>query len=330
MGKLRLSLALSGYDHTRDLLNGVVHVPGIEFVSIERSIEEIFYRVATYRDFDVAEFSFAKYVAMRAAGVTDILALPVFPSRLFRQSSVYLRADSPLQQPEELRGKRVGIPEWAQTASVWSRSWLQHQVGIGLDEIEWVQAGVSEPGRKEKVTLTIPEGVHYRSEPDRDLTSMLLDGTLDAVLSAHPLPPFQRGTGEVVQLFRDGGRRAEEAYHRETGLYPIMHTVVVRTVLLEQDQWIAGTLLAAFEEAKRNSLTRLADINASRFPIPWVRDYLGQVQEQFGDDPFPYGVEANRRSLEAFVGFCHEQGVIDTELEIEELFAPTTLSAFRL
>ena len=330
MSDVRLSLALSGYDHTRDLVDGSVVVPGIDFVALQRSIEEIFYRVATYRDFDVAEFSFAKYVAMRAAGIDDIIALPVFPSRLFRQSSVYLRADSPLERPTDLRGKRVGIPEWAQTASVWSRSWLQHQIGIGLDEIEWIQAGVSQPGRREKVDLHLPPGVSYTPEPTRNLTDMLLEGSLDAVLSAHPLEPFKRGTGEVVQLFRDGGRAAEREYHRQTKLYPIMHTVVVRTELLESDQWIAGTLVAAFEEAKRNSLTRLGDINASRFPLPWIRDYLREIQTEFGDDPFPYGVDPNRHTLQAFVQFCHEQGVIARHLSIEELFAPTTLSAFRL
>lgn len=330
MPDIRLSLALSGYDHTRDLASGRVRVPGMEFVSIERSIEEIFYRVATYRDFDVAEFSFAKYVAMRVAGVDDIIALPVFPSRLFRQSSVYLSADSPVRAPEELRGTRIGIPEWAQTASVWSRSWLQHEVGIGLDEVIWVQAGVSEPGRTEKVALHLPANVTCIAEPDRSLTEMLLDGSLDAVLSAHPLEPFKRGTGEVVQLYRDGGRSAEQAYHRSTGLYPIMHTVVVRSEVLDAHPWIAASLLAGFEEAKRNSLVRLADINASRFPLPWMREHLRHIQDEFGADPFPYGVERNRRSIAAFLRFCHEQGVIDRRPSVEELFAPSTLSAFRL
>jgi 4,5-dihydroxyphthalate decarboxylase len=286
--------------------------------------------VATYRDFDVAEFSFAKYVAMRAAGVDDIIALPVFPSRLFRQSSVYLRADSPLRAPEDLRGKRVGVPEWAQTASVWGRSWLQHEVGIGLEEITWVQAGVSQSGRKEKVELHLPAGVTCFAEPDRSLTEMLLDGSLDAVLSAHPLEPFKQGTGEVIQLFRDGGRDAERAYHQATGLYPIMHTVVIRSALLDTDPWVAGTLLAGFEEAKQRSLTRLADINASRFPLPWMRHYLNEISNQFGDDPFPYGVEPNRASIEAFLRFSYEQGVVDRHLVADELFAPSTLSAFRL
>ena len=330
MGNVQVSLALSGYDHTRDLVEGRVPTPGIDLVSIERSIEEIFYRVAKYRDFDVAEFSFAKYVAMRSQGIDDITAIPVFVSRAFRQSSIFLRADSPLQRPEELRGKRVGIPEWAQTASVWSRSWLQHQVGIPLEEIEWVQAGVSNPGRQEKVPLQLPEGIRYTSVPDRSLTEMLLDGTLDAVLSAHPLEPFKQGTGEIVQLFRDGGRHEEMAYIKETGLYPLMHVVTIRRDVLDAHSWIAGNLLSAFEQAKRNSLVRLADINASRFPVPWLRDHVRDVEELFGGDPFPYGVEANRRTVDAFLQFAFEQGVVSRRLEVDELFAEQTSSSFVL
>ena len=309
MGNVQLSLALSGYDHTRDLVEGRIPTPGIDLVSIELSIEEIFYRVAKYRDFDIAEFSFAKYVAMRSQGIDDIIAIPVFVSRAFRQSSVYVRADSPLHRPEELRGKRVGIP---------------------LQEIEWVQAGVSTPGRQEKVPLQLPEGIRYSSAPDRSLTEMLLDGSLDAVLSAHPLEPFKRGTGEVVQLLRDGGRQEEMAYMRETGLYPLMHVITIRRDVLDRHGWVAGNLLVAFEQAKRNCLTRLADLNASRFPVPWLRDHLRDVEELFGGDPFPYGVEANRRTVDAFLQFAFEQGVIGRRLEVDELFAEQTRSSFVL
>ena len=330
MGNVQVSLALSGYDHTRDLIEGRIPTPGLDLVSIELSIEEIFYRVATYRDFDVAEFSFAKYVGLRSQGVTDLTAIPVFVSRAFRQSSIYLRADSPLQRPEELRGKKVGVPEWAQTASVWSRSWLQHQVGIPLQDIEWFQAGVSQPGRKEKVPLQLPDGVRYTSVPDRSLTEMLLDGTLDAVLSAHPLEPFKQGTGEVVQLFRDGGRSAEMDYLRQTGLYPVMHVVTLRQELLDAHSWIAGNLLTAFEQAKRNSLTRLRDLNASRFPVPWLRDHVADVEELFDGDPFPYGLEANRHTVDAFLQFAFEQGVVRRRLEVDELFAEQTASSFTL
>ena len=330
MGNVRLSLALSGYDHTRDLTEGLIPTPGIDLTSIELSIEEIFHRVAKYRDFDVAEFSFAKYVGLRSQGVDDITAIPVFVSRAFRQSSVFLRADSPLQSPEDLRGKKVGVPEWAQTASVWSRSWLQHQVGIPLSDIEWFQAGVSQPGREEKVKLSLPDGVSLTPVPDRSLTEMLLDGTLDAVLSAHPLEPFKQGTGEVVQLFRDGGRAAEMDYLRETGLYPVMHVVTIRADVLEANSWIAANLLTAFEQAKRSSLHRLRDINASRFPVPWLRDHLRDVEELFGTDPFPYGMDANRRTVDAFLQFAHEQGVVGRRMEVEELFAEQTHSVFTL
>lgn len=330
MGNVQLSLALSGYDHTRDLVEGRVATPGIDLIAIQISIEEIFYRVAKFRDFDVAEFSFAKYVAMKDQGVGDITAIPVFPSRAFRQSSIYIRADSPLRSPEELRGKRVGIPEWAQTASVWTRSWLHHRVGVRIEEIEWVQAGVSSPGRQEKVPLRIPVGVNYSSAPDRDLTGMLLDGTLDAVLSAHPPQPFKRGTGEIVQLFRHGSREEETAYYQATGLYPLMHVVTIKRDVLDAHPWVAGNLFVAFDRSKQNSLERLADLNASRYPVPWLSDHLKEVQQLFGGDPFPYGVEPNRATIEKFLQFACEQGVATRQLEVDDLFAEQTLSGYRL
>ncbi|MPZ86579.1 MAG: 4,5-dihydroxyphthalate decarboxylase [Nitriliruptorales bacterium] len=330
MGNVQLSLALSGYDHTRDLVEGRVATPGIDLVAIQLSIEEIFYRVAKFRDFDVAEFSFAKYVAMKDQDVNDITAIPVFPSRAFRQSSIYIRAGSPLRSPEDLREKRVGVPEWAQTASVWTRSWLHHEVGVRIQEIDWVQAGVSSPGRQEKVPLKIPVGVNYSSAPDRSLTEMLLDGTLDAVLSAHPPEPFKRGTGEIVQLFGDGGREEEAAYYQTTGLYPLMHVVTIKQDVLDAHPWVAGNLLAAFDRSKQNSLDRLADLNASRFPVPWLRDHLKDVERLFGGDPFPYGVEANRATVGKFLQFSYEQGVAARQLEVDDLFAPQTLSAYTL
>lgn len=328
--QLQISLALSGYDHTRDLVEGHVRVPGIDLVPIELPIEEIFFRVASFRSFDVAEFSFAKYVATRGAGLTDLTAIPVFPSRMFRQSSLYVRSDSPLTSPEELRGRRVGIPEWAQTASVWSRSWLQHEVGIPLEEIEWVQAGVSRPGRREKVPITLPPGVRCQSLPDDTLTDLLLDGTLDAVLSAHPLEPFKKQTGEIALLFRENYREAERDYFSRTGLYPLMHVITVKQQLLDRHPWVAGNLMAAFEESKARSLRRLTDLNASRHPVPWLPDHVRQMEQLFGGDPFPYGLEKNRRTIDMFLSFALEQGLTTHRLDAEAIFAPEALASHTL
>ena len=329
MTDLRLSLAISDYEHARDLVHGVVKANGIDLVSQVFQVEEIFFRFTGHREWDLAELSMAKYVNFRSAEMPLVTAIPVFPSRVFRQSSLYVRDDSPLTRAEDLAGKKVGIPEWAQTAGVYAGGWLMHQVGIPLRDIEWVQGGVNEPGRVEKIDLKLPDGVVYRSVPDRSLTEMLLAGDIDAIMTAHSPTPFERGEDTIRQLLPDW-HALEEAYFRETGIFPIMHVIAIRQETFEANPWIAMNLLTAFETAKRRSMDRALTFTASRFPIPWGFLHAARSKELFGEDPFPYGIEDNRTTLEAYLKYAHEQRISDRLLSVDELFPEEVRGRFRI
>lgn len=327
MASLRLSLAISDYDHTRDLTTGRIRAEGIELTCLSFPVEEIFYRFLKHREWDVSELSFAKYLALASQPDCDIVAIPVFPSRMFRQSSIYVRSESTLERPEDLRGKRVGLPEWAQTAAVYTRGWLANDVGVALREVEWVQAGVNQPGRREKVSLRMPDGVRLTPRPDESLDRLLQRGELDAVFSAHPPAGF--GSGVLRTLLRDP-RPVEEAYYRRSGVFPIMHVVAIRRVVLEGAPWVARNLLDAFGRALATSLERAGEITASRFPMPWGPSYLRQMQQFFGGEPFRYGVEENLPTLDAFTRYAHQQGLTAGQVDVDSLFAPGTGGSYRI
>ncbi len=329
MSKVQLTLAISDYDHVRDLTSGRVVAEGIDLVALDFDVEEIFYRFTKFREWDISEMSLCKYVSLVSRDDASVTSIPVFPSRIFRQSGIYVRAAAGITAPEQLAGRRVGIPEWAQTAGVYARGWLMHQVGVALDSIEWCQAGVNQPGRVEKVPLELPDGVRYRNYPERTLSEMLMAGDIDAAITAHPPDCFERGERAVARLYEDY-RPVELAYWRETGIFPIMHTVAIRRSALEGREWIAMNLYKAFVEAKRNSVERAHDVTASRFPIPWCFDHSRQSHDMFGDDYWPYGIEPNRTSLEAFVQYAFEQGICPRKVAVEELFAKEVQSEFRV
>jgi 4,5-dihydroxyphthalate decarboxylase len=223
----------------------------------------------------------------------------------------------------------VGVPEWIQTAGVYARGFLEHQYGVALADVEWVQGGVNQPGREELVAPKLPPGVSIEAVADRTLQDMLVDGDLDCVVSARPPQRFLDGDTRIRRLF-DDARGVEEAHYRETGIFPIMHTVAIRAQVVERDPWVAGNLLTAFTEAKDRSLARLRDVNASRFPVPWSHDLGRQAAALLGPDSWPYGIEPNRPTLEAFLRFAHEQGVAERALAPEDLFPPSVQRAFRV
>lgn len=325
---LSLTMAMSDYDHVRDLAAGTVRVEGVELTALTLPVEEIFYRFLRYREWHVSELSFAKYVALRAGGDDSIKAIPVFPSRVCRHSSIYVRPDGP-RDPAQLAGARIGLPEWAQTAAVYTRSLLTHEWGIPLRDVHWVQAGVNQPGRQEKVQLHLPDGVRLTREPDRSLDEMLHAGDLDAVFSAHPPESYQRGDPGITRLFPDY-EPVEREYVTKTGIFPIMHVVVIRADVLDRDPWVAQNLFTAFTAAKDASVARLAEMTASRVPLPWAPVRLAEMARLIGPDPWPYGVEANRLTLDAFTRYAHEQGVAVKRLEPEELFTPEVLGQYRV
>jgi 4,5-dihydroxyphthalate decarboxylase len=310
--KLSLSLAISPYDHARDL-----RAQGIELTLLDLPIEEIFYRFTRFREWDASEMSFGKVVSLMSQPSPDIIAIPVFPSRVFRHSAIY----SKITKPKDLEGNRVGVPEWAQTAGIYVRGLLAHEYGVDLRRIEWVQAGVRQPGRVEKVELKLPPGIRITPQPDKTLADMLARGELDAVISA-------RDPGGA-RLFPDYiGMELE--YYRKTRIFPIMHVIVLRRDVYERDRWVAMNLLKAFEEAKRASQARITEIGISHLPMPWLAEHARRWRDAAGEDFWPYGIEPNRPTLEAFLQYAFEQGVVTRRLKIEELFAPETLERAKI
>lgn len=326
---IHLTLAIGDYDHVRDLVNGAVEVQGMDLTCMRFSVEETFFRFARHREWNVSEFSLAKYCSIRASGDDSISAIPVFPSRAFRHGAIFVRADGPVDDPGGLAGGRIGVPEWTQTATVYARGALQHSYGLDLKGIEWFQGGTNEPGRIEGIALTPPEGFSLTAVPDRSLNDMLVEGELDAVIAAHPPVAFERRTGRVVRLFTDY-RAVEEAYYRDTAIFPIMHVVAIRSDVLERHPWVAMNLYSAFREAKRRSLVRALDSNAPKYPIPWSPASAERAEETFGPDFWPYGIAENRATLDAFLQFAHEQGACAVRLAPEELFVAQVAEEFRI
>jgi 4,5-dihydroxyphthalate decarboxylase len=323
---IQLTLAISYYDHMSDLLRGRVRAEGISLNTIQLQVEEIFFRMIQFSEWDLAEFAFGKYTSLVAAGDPPFRAIPVFPSRVFRQSAIYVGARLGLRDPKELAGRRVGIPEWAQTAGIYARGYLQHHCGVRLQDIHWVQAGVNEPGRKEKVNLSLPAGVSIEPVRDRSLSDMLAVGDLDAVISAREPDAFVKGDPRVARLWPDS-RPLEEAYYRETGVFPIMHVIAIKAAVLDRYPWVAMNLFKAFEESKANTLRHLGRATTSRLPFAWAFNAVADAQRIFGEDCWPYGIEPNRRTLEAFLQYSFEQGVTTRKLKVEELF-PREVQAF--
>jgi 4,5-dihydroxyphthalate decarboxylase len=314
MMKLPLSLAISPYEHTRDL-----RPEGIELNVLDLPIEEIFYRFTNFREWQASEMSFGKVISLMSQPRPEIICIPVFLSRVFRHSAIYVKPG--IKAPKDLEGKRVGIPEWAQTAGIYVRGMLQHEYGVDLARIKWFQAGVREPGRVEKVKLNLPPGVSIQPMPERTLADMLGKGDLDAVISAREVP----GT----RLFQNY-RTAEAEYWKKTRIFPVMHVLAIKRDTYERDRWIAMNLFKAFEEAKNRSLARVSEFGLSHMPMPWVPDHVRQWRELAGEDFWPYGIEPNRPTLEAFLQYGFEQGVATRRLKVEELFAPETLERAKI
>ena len=329
MAKLQLTLASSDYDHIRDFTEGDIEAGGIEINFIKLSIEETFFRFIQFGEWDVSEISSGKYASMISQGDDRFVGIPVFPSRMFRQSALYVRPDGTVKSAEDIAGKRCGIPEWGHSAAVYARGWLQHEIGIPMQDIDWVQAGVSQPGRIEKVALNLPDGVEIEPQPDRTLTDLLLTGDVDILMCAHPPQPFEDGSPDIVRLFPDY-REVEEEYYRATGIRPIMHLYAIKREIYEAHPWVARNLYKAFEEAKNRSLIRALAVIASRFPLSWAAVEAERERALFGEDFFPYGIEPNRKTLEAFLLYVYEQGLAHKHLKPEDLFPKELTTEFKV
>jgi 4,5-dihydroxyphthalate decarboxylase len=317
MTTLTLTLACGDYDRTLALRTGAVRVPGVELRVLVLEPEEMFYRMARLRDFDVAEFSLSTYTVLRGRG-EPLVAIPVFPSFAFRHSAIFVRDDAGIREPRDLVGKRVGVPKYHMTAAVWIRGILEDEYGVSPEDLRWYEGG--EGVAVKEVDVTLPPGLRHQVVPgDRALGQLLAAGELDAFIGARRPAASAAGTASVRRLFPDF-RRVERLYFEKTGIFPIMHTVVLKEELARAHPWLPEALFDAFSEAKRLAYQRLADTAALPYVLPWLVAEVEETRALMGDDPFPYGVARTRRAVETLAGYSFRQGLAPRRLSVEELF----------
>lgn len=328
MPRLRLTLACGDYDRTRALEEGTIRPDGIELTYLRLPVEETFFRMLRHREFEVAELSLASYVVSLREQPSPFVALPVFPSRMLRHSSIYVNADAGIERPEDLRGKVVGTPEFQLTACVWVRGILAEHHGVPVDSVRYRTGGQETPGRIEKAKLDLPPSIDIEAiGPNETLAEMLADGRIDALHTPRVPSPFAKGDPRVRRLFPDV-ISAERDYHAKTGIFPIMHVVVVRRDVYEAAPWVAQSLTKAFELARRRAMAELYDSSALRVMLPWLITHVEDSAAQLGPDVWSYGLDGNRDGLATFLGYHHEQGLSPRRYEPEELFAPESLESF--
>ena len=323
--KLSLTLACGEYDRTLALQNHAVSPDGIEINYLPMQPSELFRRQARHAEFDVAEFSLSTLCHLTDEGDRRMVAIPVFPSRKFRHSEIYVNLGAGISGPGDLAGKRVGAMEYQQTAAVWQRAMLQHDYGVNPDQIEWRFGAYDVPGTySERVPLELPPNIRTAViSNEQCLSQMLEDGDIDALMGADPPRCFRNGSPRVGRLFPNY-YEAEVEYFRRTSLFPIMHTVVIKREIYEEHPWVAANLYRAFEEAKALAADRLPREGALFCMLPWLSKHVEDDLAILGPDPFVYGLEENRATLDAFMGYVHEQGIIKKPLAPNDLFAPET------
>jgi 4,5-dihydroxyphthalate decarboxylase len=330
MSKLRLTLACWDYDRTRALADGRVRPEGIDLNFIPLHVEETFFRMLRNREFDIAEMSLSSYCVSLMRDDPAFVAIPVFPSRFFRHSCIFVSAKSGIREPKDLVGKRVGVPEFQMTAPVWIRGILSDEYGIDPGSVSYHTGGEEEPGRDEKLKLSLPERIRVEPIPaEKTLSAMLADGEIDALHTARTPSTFYSRPQDVRRLFPDF-QTVEKDYYRRTGIFPIMHVVAIRRTVYEANRWIAQSLFKAFQEAQALTYANLAVTSALTAMLPWQVAAVEEARAELGDDWWPYGFQANRTVLETFLRYHHEQGLSARRLQPQELFAPETFEAFKI
>ena len=329
MDKLHLTMACGEYDRTHALQTGAVEAEGIRLNYIPLEAEEIFWRMMKYEEFDASELSMGAFLTAAAQGRRPFIAIPVFPSRTFRHRCIFVNTASGIERPEDLRGKRMGVPEYSMTAAVWLRGLFQHEYGVPPEEIYWVQAGEEHPGRKDRVDFEMPAGVKMESRPDTTLNAMIDSGEIDAMMSPRMPTCFINGSPRVRRLFPNY-KQAEMAYFRKTGLFPIMHVMVIRQAIYDAHPWVAQSLYKGFCAAKDLCMKELYDTNVLRVSLPWTSAEYEETRALMTADYWPYGIAPNRANLETLHDYLYEQGLIKQRLDLDDLFARETLEAFKI
>jgi 4,5-dihydroxyphthalate decarboxylase len=329
MSKLQLSVAIGDYDRMRPLVDGTVQIDGVDPQYLLLEPEEIFFRAFRHADFDICELSMSSYCVKTAAGTSPYIAVPVFPSRAFRHTSVYVRTDR-IREPADLRGKRIGVPEYQLTANVWVRLFLEEDYGIRPSDVTWVRGGYEQAGRVEKISLNLPPDMRLESVgPSDTISGLLAAGEIDAVIGPRAPSCFEQGHPHVGYLFPDPQKAGTEWYGR-TRLFPIMHTLGIRRALAEAHPWLPATVQKAFERSKSVALARLGNTSATKVTLPFVEEQLKAARDLMGEDFWAYGLEPNRHVLERFLKRHHAEGLSARELTPEELFHPASLEVHRI
>lgn len=331
MGKLPLTVACWDYDRTRALQDGRVQVEGVELTYLPLRVEETFWRMLRYGEFDAAELSMGSYLMAREKGFPKLIAIPVFPSRAFRHSCIYINTGSRIKEPKDLVGKRVGVPEYQITMAIWARGILQHEYGVKPEQVKWFTGGEEHPGREDKVKHDLPKTIDIQAiGPEQTLSSMLERGEIDAMISAHMPSPFVRRSPKVGRLIPNFPQ-VEKDYYRRTKIFPIMHTVAFREEFYEKNPWVAQSLCKAFGESKRICQEAMYEFSALKYMLAWSIAEMEEEREIFGEgELWPYGLEANRHVLETLVQYANEQGLIKSRLDLKSLFVPSTLDEFKI
>jgi 4,5-dihydroxyphthalate decarboxylase len=323
MADVPVTIACGNYDRTRAIRDGTVKVEGCAVTYLPLYPEEIFHRAFKFQEFDISELSFSSYIRTVAAGTSAYIGIPAFVSRIFRHSGIYIRKGAGIEKPQDLRGKRIGVPEYQITAVVWMRGLMQHEYGVAPAEIHWRSGGQEQPGRHERTPLKAIPGLDLQPiGDDRTLVGMLKAGELDALFTARAPSSFLNGEPHIARLFPNT-RAAEQAYYDKTRLFPIMHLVGIRKTLAERYPWLATSVYKAFCAAKALAMIDLRDVNALMVTLPWLEAETNETSAIMGDDFWKYGVPENLPEIEALTQYIYEQGLADRKVTVEELFHPS-------
>jgi 4,5-dihydroxyphthalate decarboxylase len=328
MSKLALSVAIGDYDRNRPLIDGAVRIDGVDPVFMTLYPEEIFFRALRTYDFDICELSLSSFTVKTAAGDNPYVGIPCFVSRAFRHTSIYVRTDR-IREPKDLKGRKVGVPEYQLTANVWARAILQDDYAIAPADIRWVRGAIEHAGRIEKISIKLPPGVVLEDAPAGRTISDLIDkGEIDGFIAPRP-PYLAQPNPNVGWLFGDPIAAAKD-YFKRTGIFPIMHLVGIRRTLVDQHPWLPAAVMKAFEQSKAAALAHLSDTSATKVTLPFIEEQLAATRELMGEDFWPYGLESSRKTLDTFLRHHHAQGLSSRLVTPEELFHPSTHETFKI
>jgi 4,5-dihydroxyphthalate decarboxylase len=317
--RLRLTLACGDYDINQGLVDGSVQPEGIDLVTLTLGSPERHWRMMRGQEFDVCELSLASYLIIRDQGRLPFIAIPAFPHRRFRHSYIFVNANAEVNAPKDLEGRKVGIRTWQNTAGLWIRGILEDDYGVDPTAIEWYRQD------EEDIPLELPSEFKLTQLDRRqNLNDMLVNGEVDALIFPEMPSAFKEGDRRVRRLFTDA-KAEEQRYYRATGLFPLMHTVVIKEQVLEQHPWVATSMLKAFRASKQLAWQRMED--PRRISLAWVRELIEEQRALLGNDPWPYDLPANRKALETMIRYSKRQGMIEQPVKPEELFFPASLES---